>query len=477
MNWSLYYPESAFDYLILLVVVAMSFAAAHHALMSKRDSIAAFGWVAFTLVLPVVGPLTYLIFGINRVRETAQEKYHPTTVSDGDKTFKEPVGTNLRPYSKVGETVIGSGLHSCDDIQMLENGESNYDSMLADIQRASKRIYLSTYIFQGDDIGKKFLQALVDARSRGVEVKVIVDGLGGVAYPPSLIGKLRRSKIEFELFNPLTLIPPSLHINMRNHRKVLVIDGDCAYTGGQNVSDRHLIDRKNNPHCARDLHFRLTGKIVDDLERAFLTDWNHCTSHDDRNDFEANNTNRSESEVWTRLILDGPNETLDQLNEVLIGIFAAAQDRIWIMTPYFLPGSEVIGALQGAILRGVDVKILLPERTNIHLAHYAAQHNLRHILARDISVFLQPAPFIHTKAILVDDLYTLIGSANLDPRSLRLNFELGVEVFSQRFAQQIGDYFDKHIEHAREVQADELNRLPTLIKVRNALAWLFSPYL
>lgn len=477
MNWSAYNPDNVIEWLLLLVVAGMSVYAAMHALLTKRDSIAALGWVAFTLVLPLVGPFIYLVFGINRIREAAQEKYHPTTVVDRDETFFNPSGSNLRPYSLVGETVTGNGLHSCDEIRLLENGEQNFKAMLEDIEQAERRIYLSTYIFQGDKTGKQFLTALNAARNRGIEVKVIVDGLGGAAYPPGLINELHGSEVEFELFNPLTLIPPSLHINMRNHRKILIVDGNCAYTGGQNISTRHLVDLPNNPKCARDLHFRLTGKIVDDLERAFLTDWNHCTNKQDRNDFKADNVNRSESETWTRLILDGPNETLDQLNEVLVGMFAIAKKRIWIMTPYFLPGPDLVGALQGATLRGVDVKVLLPERTNIHLAHYAAQHNLRHILAKDISVYLQPAPFVHTKAILIDDRYGLIGSANLDPRSLRLNFELGVEVFSQSFAAQMAEYFHRHIDQARKVDEEELRRVPLPLRIRNALAWLFSPYL
>ena len=147
------------------------------------------------------------------------------------------------------------------------------------------------------------------------------------------------------------------------------------------------------------------------------------------------------------------------------------------MTPYCLPFPELIGALQAAILRGVDVKILLPQRTNIHLAHYAGQHNLRHILAKDIPIYFQPAPFIHTKAILIDENYSLIGSANLDPRSLRLNFELGVEIFSEKFSQQLSTYFLRHIEMAEKLDKAALNNTPFLLRLRNALAWLFSPYL
>lgn len=419
----------------------------------------------------------YLVFGINRFRQKAKKTYHPTQIQDSAETYFEPKGTAFRPYSLIGESVTGRGLHSCDDIQLLENGENNFSVMLDDIRAAESKVYLSTYIFQGDYTGEQFLKELTKAESRGVDVRIIVDGLGGIAYPPSVIGRLRKNNLRFELFNPLKLLPPSLHINMRNHRKILIIDGKCAYTGGQNISDRHRVTLKDNPKCAKDLHFRLAGKIVDDLERAFLTDWNHCAAEDDETEFTPNNTNHSESEVWTRLILDGPNENLDQLNEVLNGIIALAKNRIWVMTPYFLPFPELVGALQGAMLRGVDVKILLPERTNVHLAHYASQHNLKYILAKDLPVFLLPAPFMHTKAIIIDEEYSLIGSANLDPRSLRLNFELGVEVFSQKLTLQLADYFERHLQEATKLTSEELLDRPLPIKIRNALAWLFSPYL
>ena len=469
--------NSPADIIISLILALIAVSAALHALLTKRDSTSALAWVVFCLVIPLFGPLIYLVLGINRVADRAHETYRAKTPDDASTPIQNPVGTHFRPLSRVGESLTNQGLRSCDEVRMLENGEALYPAMLADIDAATDKIYCSTYIFQDDGTGAQFVDAFVRAERRGVDVRIILDGLGGIAYPLRIGGKLLRQGLDYKRFNPITLIPPSLHINMRNHRKIMIVDGRTGYSGGQNIGDRHLVKKADNPECARDLHFRFTGKIVDDLERAFLKDWNHCSGVARRATFTPSNSNRTESAIWTRLILDGPNENLDKMNELLVGVLALARERIWIMTPYFLPGLDLIGALVAARLRGVDVRILLPQRTNVHLAHWAAQHNLRHILARDLAVYLQPAPFIHTKALLIDDEYTLVGSSNLNPRSLRLNFELGVEIFNRELAAEMDHYFQDRLAAAIRLNHEMLQSLPAWMRIRNAAAWLFSPYL
>ena len=464
---------------ITMVLTGMSIFAAQHALLSKRDSTSALAWVAICFI-PLAGPLSYLLFGINRVHIRARRDYPEDSPQEGREYYDEPPGTALRPMSLVGEGITGRGLVSVEDIRTLRDGESFYPAMLEDIRAARESVYCSTYIFRRDRSGRNLVKTLSGARQRGVDVRVIVDGLGEAAYPPRIGGLLKRRGINFRRYNPLTLFPPSLRLNMRNHRKLLLIDGKVAYTGGQNLSDSHLARRKDNPARTRDLHFRLTGKIVDDLQWAFLNDWQHCDDRDEQgNDGEyvPRNTLQSKSRHWARLILDGPNEHLDQLNDLLVGVFAAARRRIWLMTPYFLPGHDLAGALIGAQLRGVDVKIILPERTNIYLAHWATQHNLGYILARKLPVYLQPAPFVHTKALLIDDDYALIGSANLDPRSLRLNFELGVEIFSTDFNKDLSGYFQESITTSTPLSESALAARPYWIRIRDAIAWLFRPYL
>ncbi|NKB34019.1 MAG: hypothetical protein GKR91_13065 [Pseudomonadales bacterium] len=234
------------NWLITVVVGAIGIGAALHALLTKRDSKSALAWVAICLLIPLLGPLLYLVLGINRITAKAQISYSPDRSNEefglSDINKDEPW-----PLSVVGRTVSGRGLFSCDEITTLQNGEALFPAMVRDIQGAKEKVYCSTYIFQNDQSGRLLLAEFSAAQQRGVDVRIIVDGLGGKAYPPKILSSLRAKKLNFKLFNPITLFPPSLHINMRNHRKILVIDNDCAYTGGQNLSDRHLIDKSNNP--------------------------------------------------------------------------------------------------------------------------------------------------------------------------------------------------------------------------------------
>lgn len=463
--------------LVSVLVVVSGAVASLHALLTKRDARAAFGWIAFCLILPLFGPLIYLVFGINRIKVKAQKLYSGSLDVDATHSVHDPEGVNLRPLSLVGEKVTGKGLRSCDSVELLENGEQLYPAMREAIANATEKVFLSSYLIDNDSVGREFVGLLAAAQERGVDVRVIIDGLGEYMTLPRIGGKLRHHNINFARFNPITVIPPALHINMRNHRKILMVDSRVAFTGGQNIGSRHLAKDEENGQRVVDLHFQFTGKIVDELERAFLLDWYYCKTRERSTPYQPRNENLNSSAIWSRLVLDGPNEYLDRLNDLIVGVISTAKSRVWIMTPYFLPGSDIVAALVGARLRGVDVKILLPAKNNIFLVHWATQNNLPYFCEKDIAIYFQPAPFVHTKALLVDDHYALVGSANMDSRSLRLNFELGVELFSGAVNRQLTDYFVPRIAAATRVTPERLKSVSPAIRVRNALAWLFSPYL
>lgn len=459
------------------ILLSVALLAACHALLNKRDSKAAFGWIALIIILPLAGPVIYLLFGINRVHHRAQKDYHIKVSRDSLTTIADPQGTKFRPLSTVGEVLTNKGLSSCNEVTILVDGEGLYPAMLEAIEGARHRILLASYIFDNDRTGDRFVGALADAVKRGVEVKVIIDGLGEFTSIPRIGGKLRRHGIPFVRFNPVRMLPPALNINMRSHRKLLIVDGLTVFTGGQNIGDRHLVQAKKNRKRVQDIHFRLSGKIVDELEWAFWQDWHYCKGKSERETFRGHNVNIPEARTWSRLILDGPNKDFDKLNSLMVGVISAARSRVRIMTPYFLPTLDLISAITAAHLRGVHVTILLPGKNNIRTVHWASQNILRQILEHTIDIRYQPPPFIHSKLLLVDDNYSLIGSANMDPRSLRLNYELGVELFSEDMNRRLADYFDSKAEAASPVTREQiLNRsLPT--RLRDSLAWLFSPYL
>ncbi|MDT8427554.1 MAG: phospholipase D-like domain-containing protein [Pseudomonadales bacterium] len=469
-SFSLMWPFSVFLFAMALLTVG-------HALLNKRDSKSAFGWIALCIILPLAGPVIYLLFGINRVNIRAQKDYDIKLGRHSLSTVPDPDNTCFRPRSLAGELLTGKGLSDCTELLLLENGENLYPCMLEAIDQAQHRILLASYIFDGNDTGKRFVAALARAQARGVEVKVIIDGLGEFMHLPRIGTLLKKHQINFQRFNPIRLFPPALNINLRSHRKLLIVDGVYAFTGGQNIGDRHLAQCPDNPHRVEDIHFRLRGKIVDELEWAFWRDWLYCTRDKKSDFFTGNNASTTNPPLWSRLILDGPNKDLDKLNNLIMAVVSSATTRVWIMTPYFLPASDLAGALVAARLRGVDVRILLPQKNNIPLAHWASMNMIAYLLEQGISIAYQPPPFVHSKLLLIDADYALVGTANIDPRSLRLNYELGIELFGQRTNAQLADYFQKRMHTAQETSAEQIHARPLHIKLRDSLAWLFSPYL
>lgn len=472
---------------LLVAQTLLGLGAAWHALLNKRDSRSALGWMAVALALPIAGPLAYMLFGINRVRARARRRSRPSRVAGA-----EPCGPDhscisclaapeLSDLARAGAVISGMPLRPGNRIAALRNGEQAYAAMLEAIAAAVVSIDLATYIFENNATGHEFVGALTAARQRGVRVRVLLDGMGEW-YSPGAHRRLRRGGLEVKSFNPLRLLPPSLAVNLRNHRKLLVVDGAVAFAGGINIGDRHLLAPPRCRHPVADLHFQLRGSVVADLQRVFTDTWWQAgggfpAAMDVEEPPAGTAAIGPRGSSLCRVIADGPDETLDQLALVLQSAVSAARRSVRIMTPYFLPSRELIAGLQSAALRGVVVTILLPERSNLRYVHWATRNLLWELLRREVRVFYQPAPFNHGKLLVVDESYVLVGSANIDPRSLRLNYELGVEVFDPAFGAEMSGLFDALVAGSRPVTSAELDGRPLIVRTRDALCWLFSPYL
>jgi cardiolipin synthase len=469
-----------------------SVAAALHALLSKREPRAALGWIGVSLALPLVGPLLYFVFGINRIRTrakrlTADESERirhregsgaPEALGrrdrDADPAVAPSPESRLEGLVRLAGLVTDLPLRPGVSVRLLRNGEEAFPAMIAAIEAAESSVYLATYIFESNTSGKEFVAALSDAHHRGVEVRVLLDGVGELYSYPRVRRMMARRGIRVQRFLPPRLFPPQFNINLRNHRKILLIDGQLAFTGGMNIGDRNLADAAGRRRTT-DVHFELRGPIVHDIESAFRQDWAFICGEELS---IAPPTTEVHGTALARAVLDGPNEDLDKLESILVGALGAARERVVIVTPYFLPSRELLAAMKSASLRGVDLTVILPGENNLPFVHWASRNVLWELLHWDIHVVYQAPPFAHTKLLLVDTEYVQIGSANIDPRSLRLNFELSVELYDQDFAALVDDYVAHEcLADARRVSLQELEARPLWQRIRDATFWLASPYL
>ena len=472
---------------ILSLNIILSLTTAGHALLHKRTPSSALGWIAVCLIFPFVGAFLYFLFGINRVETRARkmENKHPGFALDAENYQKATESLTLaaseldlpRSYAqiaRISDKVARLPLLDGNRVDLLPGGETAYPEMLEAIEQAEHYIYLATYIFETNQTGRQFIDALSRAVKRGLDVRVLIDGVGEYYYFPRAGTLLKRHGVRVARFIPPRLFPPNLHINLRNHRKILIADGAVGFTGGMNIGDRHLIQRIKNRGRVRDMHFRLKGPVVMQIEQSFLEDWAFCTG-----ELTASHPPppMPSGPVICRTITDGPNEDLNKLATIIVGAISAAREQVLIMTPYFLPSLEMISALQTAALRGIDVKVVLPAKNNLPFIQWATNNMLRELLYWGVQVYYQPPPFAHTKLFVVDQQYAQIGSANFDPRSFRLNFELCVEIYEQHAAQTIAGHIEHRIKHLQPQAFSEIEQRPLIIKIRDALMWLFSPYL
>lgn len=468
-------------WLALALQAALGLLCAWHALLTKRDPRSALAWIGIVLLLPLGGPLLYFIFGVNRIRTRHRRltrfrlplEFGYEQSDDAGMTDPLPPAVADGPIARASARISHRACLPGNHIERLHNGDQTYPAMIEAIRSAERYVYLSTYIFGASGAARDIIDALKAAQRRGVTVCVLIDGLGQWYTLARAAPALREGDVRVARFLPLRLWPPSVRVNMRNHRKILVVDGEIAFTGGMNIADYHVIG-DGSRHGVIDLHQRLRGPVVSQIEAVFAEDWRFATGQALP---EPAPPGGPVGEAACRAITDGPNEDLDRLALVLLAATSAAQRRVTIMTPYFLPGRELLGALQAAALRGVEVRILLPGKNNLPYVHWATRNQLWELLLHDVQVRYQPPPFVHSKCLLVDEDYAQVGSANLDPRSLRLNFELNVEVFDPAFNAALSADFEAAWAQARPVTLQEISQRGLAERTRDAFCWLFSPYL
>ncbi len=458
--------------------VALALFAMGHVVLHKRDVRAALGWIAFVWLLPILGALAYFVFGVNRIRRRAHALRPDLRARPPDDLPPQPAlpsqAEHLRSLVALSDGVVRRPLVAGNRVDLLPGGELAYPAMVAAIDEAHRSVTLSTYIFDPGVAADSIVEALVRARARGAKVRVLVDAVGARYSWPPIHRRLRKLGVAADLFLP-RLTPGWLpFVNLRNHRKILVVDGRVAFTGGMNIRDDFLPGPDRRPFM--DLHARVEGPIVAHLQAVFAEDWLFTTGETlDGGAFFP--PLKSAGDVLARGIADGPDEDFETIRWLLLGALATAQGRVRIVTPYFLPDTALVTALDVAVMRGVDVDVVLPERGNLKLIQWAQTAQLWQVLERGCKVWLTPPPFDHTKLMVVDGVWSLFGSANWDPRSLRLNFEFDVECYGADLAGHAETLVEERIARARSISLADVDSRPIPVKLRDGLSRLLSPYL
>ena len=435
-------------------------AVAFHCLHRPRDPRSTLTWLFAVWIVPVLGALLYLLFGINRAQEMGWRKH------ESDQTFRskrdlreqktsplaywrglrngllaQPADAGARDLNAfLNRLAPNHPLLGGNALHILVGAREAYPEMFSAIRRAKHHIHLQSYIIGADETGRELLDALAERAVAGVEVRVLYDNYGSACA--SLRGFFRQyariPRLQLVGFTQANLHKHQFQINLRNHRKILVVDGVTGFTGGMNFYDVYRTSANKEP--THDYHFRLEGPAVLELQYSFLCDWYYMTDEDPEQLLTPAYFPPSESMGQTpvRLLNNGPTFTeSDALLDALFAAISGARRQILIVTPYFVPPPEIQRALRCAALRGVEVKVLVPSVNNHVYVGYASKSLFDGLLEAGVRIFELPPPFLHAKALLVDDGIAFIGSANLDARSLRLNYENSLVVLDERFGSEL----------------------------------------
>jgi cardiolipin synthase len=462
--------------LLLLLHTAIAVSVSLHVLLTKRDVGAAIGWIGLGWLSPFIGGGLYFLLGINRVHRRARrlrESVPHQATSDPRASAPSPEDDWLVPLERAAHRIARRPALAGNTVEPLHNGDEAYPRMLAAIDGARRSVGLCSYILRDDAAGRPFLDALIRAHGRGVAVRVLVDGIGSGYFRSPAYQYLRQHGIAAARFLHSRKPWQMAFLNLRTHKKLLIVDGHTAFAGGLNIGAENLV-ASHPRHPVHDMHFAIGGPVVTQLAEAFAQDWAFTTNEVlGGEDWFPNPTDAGS--CTARVVTSGPDRELERIEMLALMAVTCARRTVRIMTPYFLPDERIVTALALAALRGVKIDVIVPERSNKRYVDWASRANIEPLLQAGCRIWRNPPPFEHSKLMVVDSLWTLIGSANWDTRSFRLNFELDLEVTHAPLAQTLEDHMLS--KRSSRITLADLSRRSLPARLRDAALRLMLPYL
>lgn len=448
-------------------------------ILQRRSAAATLAWLFALVFLPIIGLVVYRLIGPLRLerkklKRTANRKLVAESLQALASLNDDSV-EHLQLATVAMELGEASPLRA-DELDVYLDGATTYDAMLAAIAAAVHHVHLEYYIWEPDTIGTRLRDLLVERAGRGVTVRMLVDGTGSNNLSRAFLRPLRAAGVHIAWFNPVHLRSLRLRRpDFRTHRKIVVCDGRVGFTGGMNITDAH--SAQLSAEYWRDTHLRVTGAAVWPLQRMFIEDWSFATDALCPMDADTFPAPLREGAHLVQIVGSGPDSAAFAIHKVLFTAINQATDRLWLTTPYFVPDEALLTALITAGLRDVDVRLIVPKRGDSRLVDLAARSYFPELIAAGVKVYEYETRFIHAKTVVADADIAVIGTANLDNRSFRLNFEVAAVVYGAAVNQILADAFAADLRESRELTAADLARQPLLRRFGQATARLISPLL
>ena len=442
--------------------------------LQKREPAATLSWLISLATLPYVGFAIYYIFGPQKItRHRARRRRHRAGLDEPARGSSDEA-MELRTLAQAS---TGMAPTTAREVQLLVDGGQKYPALLADIATANDHVHLEYYIYNPDQSGIALRDALVERARAGVHVRLLVDAMGSKKATRRFFAPLVDAGGEVAWFHPSRpfLLWKRPWINLRTHRKIVVIDGRVGYLGGINITDEQ--DERLREDAYRDLHLRIEGDLVRSLQEIFVEDWAYTTR---KTEFVGAVVRAmppaAPGPIHAQLLASGPDSPWEAIHRLHVGAIHAASQRVWLATPYFVPGEAAMMALTSAALGGLDVRLLVPKMSDSRLVTYCVRSYFDELLAAGVKVYEYGPRMLHSKAMLVDDHIALIGSANFDHRSFRLNFEASILFDDKAVATQLEQQIEREFAWAPRVRND---RDRSLLRARlpEAMARLMAPLL
>lgn len=458
--------------------------------LERRDPASTWAWLLVLFFMPILGFIIYLLLG-RQLREKhlfrwegrskiGIEKlisYQLAAIEDDSFEFLKPDTEKYRDMIYLHLHNNHSVLTQDNDVQIFTDGKKKFEALLYDLEHAKEHIHIQYYIFRLDGIGQQINDVLIRKAKAGVKVRVLFDDIGSRGLHVRHFRKLQANGGEVAAFFPaiLPLINPRL--NYRNHRKLVIVDGRIGYIGGFNVGDEYLGLSKSFGYW-RDTHLRMEGSAVHPLQTRFILDWNQASAKTniqyDELFFPAI---PRKGEIGVQIVSSGPDSEWEDIKDGYLKMIFLAKDYIYIQTPYFIPDSSVLDALRIASLSGVDVRVMIPNKPDHMFVYWATYSNVGQLLKAGAKIYIYENGFIHAKQIVVDDQVSTVGTANIDVRSFRLNFEVNAFMYDREISHELAEIFEKDIQNCTELTYDQYLDRPRMIKVKESISRLLSPIL